>query len=304
MSFDIPSSLLDALSREKITYAENFSVRENCSFKIGGKVALALFPTDSGQLVKSVSLLDMHGVKFEILGNASNVLFAFDTYNGAFIFTDKVTKTEISGSRIYCDAGVSLTHLANIAAANSLGGLEFAFGIPALVGGAIYMNAGAYGGQISDVIEHTLAYDRKTGSAVKLSDNRFGYRQSIYMQNPNLICVSAVFELCERPSEEIRAQMAANAASRREKQPLDLPSAGSYFKRPEGHFAGKLIEDCGLKGLRVGDAMVSPKHAGFIVNVGEATYSDVLQLEEKIKEEVMRRFGVELEREVRLITDK
>ena len=304
MSFDIPSSLLDALSREKITYAENFSVRENCSFKIGGKVALALFPTDSGQLVKSVSLLDMHGVKFEILGNASNVLFAFDTYNGAFIFTDKVTKTEISGNRIYCDAGVSLTHLANIAAANSLGGLEFAFGIPALVGGAIYMNAGAYGGQISDVIEHTLAYDRKTGSAVKLSDNRFGYRQSIYMQNPNLICVSAVFELCERPSEEIRAQMAANAASRREKQPLDLPSAGSYFKRPEGHFAGKLIEDCGLKGLRVGDAMVSPKHAGFIVNVGEATYSDVLQLEEKIKEEVMRRFGVELEREVRLITDK
>ena len=304
MSFDIPSSLLDALSREKITYAENFSVRENCSFKIGGKVALALFPDNREKLVRTIQLLDEFEVRFEILGNASNVLFAFDTYNGAFIFTDKVTKTEISGNRIYCDAGVSLTRLANLAAANSLGGLEFAFGIPALVGGAIYMNAGAYGGQISDVIEHTLAYDRKTGGAVKLSDNRFGYRQSIYMQNPNLICVSAVFELCERPNEEIRAQMAANAASRREKQPLDLPSAGSYFKRPEGHFAGKLIEDCGLKGLRVGDAMVSPKHAGFIVNVGEATYSDVLQLEEKIKEEVMRRFGVELEREVRLITDK
>ena len=304
MSFDVPSSLLDSLEREGIGYAENFSVRKRCSFKIGGVVALALFPADRDQLAECVRLLDAHGVKFEILGNASNLLFAFDLYRGAFIFTDKVSRSKRADDRIYCDAGVSLTHLANLAAANSLGGLEFAFGIPALVGGAVFMNAGAYGGQMSDVIDHTLAYDRKSGSVLEIRDNHFGYRHSIYMQNPDLICLGATFALSARPSEEIRAQMAANAASRREKQPLDLPSAGSYFKRPEGHFAGKLIEDCGLKGMRVGDAMVSPKHAGFIVNVGEATYSDVLELEEKIKEEVMRSFGVELEREVRLIADK
>ena len=302
MSFRIPSELFDLLRSKSINFLTDHEVSSRSSFRVGGRVALAIFPKSREQLVESVKALDSYGIRFEILGNASNVLFAFETYHGAFIFTDKISNIFTNGNKIIADAGVSLTHLANVAAASSLSGLEFAFGIPALVGGAVYMNAGAFGGQMSDGIEYTVAYDREKGLIYRIYDGGFSYRKSCYMSRP-LICLGAAFMLPCGNESEIKAKMAQNMAMRREKQPLEYPSAGSYFKRPEGYFAGKLIDDCGLKGFRVGDAKVSEKHAGFIINVGNATFGDILALEEKIKERVMQEFGVALEREVRVIAD-
>ena len=303
MSQAIFTEILDSLRNENIEFCENSDTACRSSFKIGGKVALALFPKSIDQLIFCVRLLDENNVKFEIFGNASNVLFAFEYYNGAFIFTEHLNSFSVEKNRIFAGAGVSLTHLSNVAAANSLSGLEFAYGIPAQVGGAVYMNAGAYGSQMSDVLEYTLAFDRSSLEIRRICDGGFGYRKSCYMTNKDLVCLGASFSLSRGAQEEIKAKMAENMNSRREKQPLNFPSAGSYFKRPEGNFAGKLIEDCKLKGFRIGDAEVSPKHAGFIVNVGKASYTDVLLLEEKIKERVLKEFGVILEREVRLITD-
>ena len=292
-----------ALAEASIDFVCDLDSSEHSSFKIGGTVDLALFPKSTDEMIQAISLFDECGVKFEILGNASNVLFAFDRYRGAFIFTDKLAKCSVEGNRIFCEAGASLTHIANVAASNSFAGFEFAYGIPATVGGAVYMNAGAFGGQISDLVEYTLAYDRKQKTVAKIYENAFGYRNSMYMQRPELVCLGASFVFSAGDPSEIRAKMAQNMRLRREKQPLEYASAGSYFKRPEGNFAGKLIEDCSLKGERVGSAEVSQKHAGFIINLGGATYGDVLALEKKITERVSERFGVTLEREVRLITD-
>lgn len=290
-----------ALEKEGIRFLRDSEVASRSSFKIGGVAALAVFPDNESRLVRAISLLDGEGVRCEIIGNASNLLFAFDYFEGALIFTSGVGGVSIEGNRISCGAGVSLTHLSSLAAERSLARLEFAYGIPALVGGAVYMNAGAYGGAVSDVIDYSIAYDRERGVSYRIYDGGFDYRQSIYMKKPSLVCLGASFMLELGQEEQIRAKMSENMDSRRSKQPLEYPSAGSYFKRPVGHFAGKLIEDCELKGFSVGGAEVSVKHAGFIINKGGATYSDVLSLEEKIKERVLLAFGVELEREVRII---
>ena len=295
--------IIEALAKAGIEYATDLSVASRSSFKIGGSVALAVFPKSERELVDALSVIDREQYRCEVIGNASNLLFAFDYFDGALIFTSGLGGISVEGNKISCGAGVSLTHLSSVAAENSLSGLEFAYGIPALVGGAVYMNAGAYGGAISDVIEYSIAYDRSSGNIFRLYDCDFSYRHSKYMRKSDLVCLGAVFALPYGDGEEIREKMAQNMNTRKEKQPLEYPSAGSYFKRPEGHFAGKLIEDCGLKGFSVGGAQVSEKHAGFIINRGGATYSDVLTLEEKIKEKVLSRFGVELEREVRVITN-
>jgi UDP-N-acetylmuramate dehydrogenase len=287
-----------------ISCEQNVCVCQRCSFKLGGDVALAIYPNSQEQLASALRVLENADVKYEIIGNASNLLFAFDRYYGAFVFTEGLDSCRVYGEYIDCGAGVSLTYLANLAAKNSLSGLEFAYGIPGFAGGAIYMNAGAYGGQMSDVVAHTVALDRKTGQIIRLDECEFDYRQSIYMKNRDLVCLGATLKLALGEESEIRAKMAENMRQRKEKQPLELGSAGSYFKRPEGHFAGKLIEDCGLKGFSVGGAQVSEKHAGFIVNRGGANWRDVLELEKTVKERVAREFGVTLEREVRVITDQ
>ena len=295
--------IIEALAAAGIEYAADSSVAARSSFKIGGRAALAVFPKSERELADALSLIDGEGVRCEIIGNASNLLFAFDYFDGALIFTSGLGGISVDGNKIYCGAGASLTHLSSVAAEHSLTGLEFAYGIPALVGGAVYMNAGAYGGAVSDVIDYSIAYDRVSQRTFRIYDGDFSYRHSKYMRKSNLVCLGAVFALPYGNEAEIKEKMAQNMASRKANQPLDYPSAGSYFKRPEGHFAGKLIEDCGLKGLSVGGAQVSDKHAGFIINRGGATYSDVLALEEKIKEKVFSEFGVELEREVRVITN-
>ena len=299
----IKNDLLALFEEQNIGYKLDLSVALRSSFKIGGRVALALFPNTSEQLSAAVTALYGNGVKHEIIGNGSNMLFAFDYYDGAFVFTEKLNKCDIYEEYIACGAGVSLAYLANLAAKNSLSGLEFAYGIPALLGGAVCMNAGAHGGQMSDVVIHSVALDKKTGNVSRIDGSDFGYRQSAYTKDPDLVCLGATLKLARGTESEIRARMAENIRQRKEKQPLELASAGSYFKRPEGHFAGKLIEDCGLKGFSVGGAQVSEKHAGFIVNLGSADWREVLELEKIIKERVASTFGVTLEREVRVITD-
>ena len=242
-------------------------------------------------------------MKFEVIGNGSNILFAFERYNGALIFTSEIDSYSIDGEKIYAECGSSLVRISNVAKENSLSGLEFACGIPARIGGAIVMNAGAHGSVISDVVEYTDAFDIERGERIRIYDNQFRYRNSIYLENSSLVCLGASIALSKGKTEEISLRMRENLEKRSNSQPLSLPSAGSYFKRPEGDFAGRLIEECGLKGERIGGAEVSVKHAGFIVNVGGASFYDVLALEEKIKERVMSRFNIELCREVRLIED-
>ena len=301
---EVGIELLELLEKQNIEYKLDVSVKERASFKIGGRVALAIYSSTAEQVALALSALVAAGIKYEIIGNASNLLFAFDYYDGAFVFTDRLDECNLYEEYISCGAGVSLTYLANLAAKNSLSGLEFAYGIPGFLGGAVYMNAGAHGGQMSDVVIHTVALNRKTGQISRLDECEFGYRQSIYMRDRDLVCLGATMKLVRGEESEIRARMAENMRQRKEKQPLELGSAGSYFKRPEGHFAGKLIEDCGLKGFSVGGAQVSDKHAGFIVNRGGADWREVLELERIVKEKVALTFGVTLEREVRVITDK
>lgn len=292
-----------ALQKEKIEYKIDEPIARYSSFKIGGIASLAVFPSSSEQLCFALCEARRIGIKHEVLGNASNVLFAFERYKGALIFTTRLSECKIEGSRIYAQAGVTLPHLSALAKKEALSGLEFACGIPGRVGGSVYMNAGAHGGAMSDVVEYSDAFDVERAERVRIFEHNFDYRSSIYMKNRALICLGASFLLKNSSESEIAEKMQSNLEKRRASQPLEYPSAGSYFKRPEGDFAGRLIDECGLKGERVGDAQVSQKHAGFIVNRGQASFYDVLALEEKIKERVMSRFGIALSREVRLIED-
>ena len=228
------------------------------------------------------------------------MLFADDGYRGAIIFTKNMKEIFCDGKKIIAECGALLSSIANLARDNSLCGLEFARGIPGSVGGAVAMNAGAFGDEIKDVLISSRALDTSNGEIISIDkdNNNLGYRRSIYTENKNLICLSAVFELNTGDVSEIDSKMRQNSILRREKQPLEYPSGGSFFKRPAGNFAGKLIEDSGLKGVSIGGAQVSTKHAGFIINTGNATASDVMELADLVAQTVFEKFGVKLEREV------
>jgi len=221
----------------------------------------------------------------------------------ALILTGGLSRLTVEGQTIRAEAGVSLAVLAAAAATAGLSGLEFAHGIPGTLGGALVMNAGAYGGCMSDVCVSSSYFNMETGKIETVTGDAhaFGYRASIYMTHPEYVVLGAEIALHDDDPALIRERMEDLKQRRRSSQPLELPSAGSVFKRPVGHFAGKLIEDCGLKGLTVGGAEVSKKHAGFIVNRGGATAKDVRCLVEKIQETVLQRYGVELECEIRFL---
>ncbi len=283
----------------------NEPLSKHSSFRIGGPCEYALFPKNSDELIYAVNTCKQSGIQFKIVGNASNILFDDKGFNGAIIFTEGLDSIEYihkpDSTFIKVGAGVSLTALAASAGKkHSLSGLEFAYGIPGTVGGAVYMNAGAYGGQMSDIVVESTFYDISQDKTVTLAcdEHNFGYRHSIYCEHPEYIILSATLKLTEADMEAIFSTMTKNMTSRKEKQPLEYPSAGSTFKRPEGYFAGKLIEDSGLKGYRVGGAQISEKHAGFTVNRGGAASKDVLELIELTKEAVKKNYGVELECEI------
>ena len=249
-----------------------------------------------------LDLVRSQGVPFLVLGNGSNVLFKDEGYHGVVIHIGEgLDRVRIEGQTIFAEPGVSLAKLSKMAAAEGLSGLEFACGIPGSLGGAVFMNAGAYGGEMKDVllsvasVNHLgMMKDRKA------EDCGLGYRRSVYMDNGETILGVKLF-LKPGLRSEIEETMRDYNQRRNSKQPVHLPSAGSFFKRPEGHFAGKLIEDAGLKGLQIGGAQVSPMHAGFLVNNGGATAGDVIDLMRVVQETVADKFGVYLEPEVRIV---
>ena len=286
-----------------VEWEQNCPLSKHSSFRIGGAADVALFPKSSDELCKTLSLLREAEIPVLVIGNGSNVVFSDAGYRGAVVFTGKCRNIKIENDLVFADAGVLLSALSSAARDESLSGLEFAFGIPGTLGGAIFMNAGAYGGSMSDVCISSWYYDLETGHfGESFGDAQcFDYRKSVYQEHPERIILSATLKLKKGNRKTISEEMRAYWDKRRATQPLDLPNAGSVFKRPEGHFAGKLIEDCGLKGLTVGGAQVSQKHAGFIVNIGGATCEDVKRLIEKIQTTVLQQTGVKLECEIRFL---
>lgn len=286
-----------------IQLKEGELLSNHTTFRIGGAAKYFAVPKNEEEIMEAVDFAIVKDLPYYILGKGSNVLFADEGYPGVVIEIgagmEKVERIGDTGIR--AQAGVSLSALAAFAAREGLSGLEFAGGIPGTLGGAVTMNAGAYGGEMKDVIVSAKVMD-KEGAVQELSceELQLGYRTSI-VQKKQLVVLEAEFLLKPGTTEEIQNTMKELNAKRREKQPLEYPSAGSTFKRPEGYFAGKLIEDAGLRGYRVGDAQVSEKHCGFVVNRGKATCAEVLQLIKDVQKEVKEQFGVQLEPEVRII---
>lgn len=295
--------LADYCAENNIACGKNEPLSARCTFSIGGPAALFIEPDSGESLRMAVTAANSFGVRVFILGNGSNVLFSDDGFDGAVIHIGKA----MSGMRlvddetIECGSGASLQSLTRFALENGLAGLEFAYGIPGSVGGAVYMNAGAYGGEMKDVLTGTFHVDfAGNKSGFTGDDMALSYRHSAYTDK-ELIITKALFKLNKGDREAIRAKMDDFMRRRRDKQPLELPSAGSTFRRPEGGYASELIDRCGLKGRRVGGAMVSEKHAGFVVNTGGATCADVLALIEYIQKDVREKTGIELHPEVRVV---
>ena len=286
-----------------IECATEFDLCTASTFKIGGKADIAVFPKNEDERATVVSFVKRSNSRFEIRGNGSNVLFSDEGYRGIIIFTKNMSSLSVDNNKIIAGCGTKLISVSRFARDNSLSGLEFANGIPASIGGAVAMNAGAYGSEISNVLVSSRAFNTVTEEFITLSkeEHLFDYRKSIYSEKKELICVCAELELYIGDKNEIDKILQQNTESRRQKQPLNLPSCGSYFKRPVGYFAAKLIDDCSLKGLSVGGAQVSEKHAGFIVNTGSATANDVITLAQEIKRIVYEKFGVILQEEVKYI---
>ncbi|MBR1457267.1 MAG: UDP-N-acetylmuramate dehydrogenase [Oscillospiraceae bacterium] len=284
---------------------ENEPLAAHSSFRIGGPVRALAVPSDVTSLSKICCLLKEHELAPFILGNGTNLLFPDEGLQDLFIIsTEKLTKLFLlPDGAIYAEAGVSLSKLALFAQQNGLAGLEFASGIPGSLGGGCIMNAGAYGGELKDVIESVVCYYLPEQALYELTNENcaFGYRTSYFQTHPGCVVLSAVLRLQPGDGEEIAAKMRELNEKRRAKQPLDLPSAGSAFRRPEGHFAAALIEEAGLKGYRIGGAQVSEKHAGFVVNVGGASSHDVHDLMRYVRKVVYEHSGVVLEPEMILL---
>ncbi|MCR5053250.1 MAG: UDP-N-acetylmuramate dehydrogenase [Lachnospiraceae bacterium] len=292
---------LEALCPGQILYDEPMS--SHTTFRVGGPAEAYMAP-DIPTAEKIISLCRSKDIPLTVLGNGSNVLVSDDGIPGVtLVFGEKagkVIKDRLSGV-IIAEAGAMLSAIARTAEQESLTGLEFAAGIPGTVGGAVLMNAGAYGGEIKDVLMNATCFSADGEEVVHTADElKLSYRHSILMDTGEIV-LKAMFKLIPWDKEEIREKMASNLAARKEKQPLEYPSAGSTFKRPEGYFAGKLIQDAGLSGFSVGDAAVSEKHAGFIINKGSATASDIKALIDAVQEKVKENSGVTLVPEVRFI---
>lgn len=287
------------LPKENIKYNEPMS--KHTTTKVGGNAACFCEPSTIEQIVEIVKFAKENNLKYYIIGNGSNLLVLDSGIDGLVIrIGDKFSSVNVNGNEIFAYAGASLANVARKAMENSLTGLEFACGIPGAIGGAVRMNAGAYGSEMKNVISSVTYLDENLD--VKKVDNTslcFSYRHSIFVEKKEYIVLGATFALENGNKEEIKAKMDELMLARKTKQPVEYPSFGSVFKRPgEGLYVGKMIEECGLKGYSIGGAEVSTKHAGFIINTGNATCKDVLDLIEYIKEKVYEKFNVKLQEEV------
>ncbi|MDR1953491.1 MAG: UDP-N-acetylmuramate dehydrogenase [Clostridiales Family XIII bacterium] len=281
----------------------NEDMRKHTSFKAGGKADYFLVPRDAASLTATLRLLNAANMDAFVLGNGTNVLVRDGGYRGAILYSGAALGgIEFAADTITCGAGVSLASVARAAAEHGLSGMEAISGIPGSIGGALYMNAGAYDGTIADIVTEARIYDTDNDNIILTTngDMRLSYRFSAFQQE-RWVILSVTLRLRPGNREDILRAMNAYARKRNDKQPMNLPSAGSFFKRPEGAYAGKLIEDAGLKGYSVGGARISEKHAGFIVNTGGATASDILALAEDVKRRVQAYSGFVLEPEPRII---
>jgi UDP-N-acetylmuramate dehydrogenase len=297
----ITTALQNHIDASRIREHEPMS--RHTTFRAGGSAQVYVAVHNAAELAEGIACCRQAGVAYYILGNGSNVLVSDKGLPGVTFQLEDSGQAPvcISDTCVKVPAGMLLSRFGSLCCQNGLTGAEWAAGIPGTVGGGVYMNAGAYGGEMKDILKEVTVLTRElrleTRSSAQLD---LRYRHSALMEDDSII-VDATFALSRGESEAIKRQMEELAARRREKQPLEFPSAGSTFKRPDGYFAGKLIQDCGLRGYRVGGAQVSEKHCGFVVNTGGASAQDIYRLTEYISEEVYRRFGVKLEREVRLL---
>lgn len=276
-------------------------MKKHTTFRVGGPADVLVQP-DETALAAILALCRQYHVSYSFIGNGSNLLVGDKGIRGVVIeMTDPMGNIEVDGTKITAQAGAMLSKIANTAASNGLGGMEFAAGIPGSVGGAVVMNAGAYGGEMKDIIEKVYVLD-ENGAQLELDRDALdlGYRHSCIPEKKYIV-TKVVLELVPRNEAEIRSEMKELNEKRAEKQPLQYPSAVSTFKRPEGYFAGKLIMDAGLRGYQVGGAQVSEKHCGFVINKGDATAADICQLMRDVSDKVQAQFGVVLEPEVKMI---
>lgn len=287
-----------------IPVQEDVPLAPYTTFHIGGPIALMVEPQSEEQLTTVIRDIRARGVFSFVLGRGSNVLFPDDPIAGVAVRTGGLDKVKVEGTTLIAASGATLASIARTAQQRALSGLEFAHGIPGTLGGALFMNAGAYGGEMSQVVTSVRVYDRERDEMLTLSGKQmdFAYRHSILQSHSEWTVLEATLSLTPGDACAIRETMEEYMQRRRDKQPLEYPSAGSTFKRPTGAFAGQLIEASGLKGYAIGGAMVSPKHAGFIVNTGTATSRDVLSLIEHVRAVVRRDHGIELESEVQILT--
>lgn len=276
-------------------------MKKHTTFRVGGPADVLVQP-DETALAAILALCRQYHVSYSFIGNGSNLLVGDKGIRGVVIeMTDPMGNIEVDGTKITAQAGAMFSKIANTAASNGLGGMEFAAGIPGSVGGAVVMNAGAYGREMKDIIEKVYVLD-ENGAQLELDRDALdlGYRHSCIPEKKYIV-TKVVLELVPRNEAEIRSEMKELNEKRAEKQPLQYPSAGSTFKRPEGYFAGKLIMDAGLRGYQVGGAQVSEKHCGFVINKGDATAADICQLMRDVSDKVQAQFGVVLEPEVKMI---
>ncbi len=280
----------------------NESMSKHCSFRIGGTVSMLIHPSSVEELTDTIALLKANSIRYKIIGLATNLIVSDEHMDIIIIQTTGMCSSTVNDVFLTADCGCPMAKASLLALNNDLTGFEFAHGIPGTVGGGVFMNAGAYGGEISQVL-YISKYIDHDGRICELSgkDHAFSYRNSFFMDHTDNIIISATFKLDHGNRDAIKAKMDDFQSRRRSKQPLEYPSAGSTFKRPHGYFAGTLIEDCGLKGYSVGGAQVSEKHAGFIINKGNATCNDVLKLIDHIKTTVYNKHGVELECEAEIL---
>ena len=288
------------------TVLEKELLKNHTTFRIGGEADYFLIPGSIKEAEELLRLLCMYKEPFVVLGNGSNVLVSDKGIRGIVVcFSKGMDEILCDGNIITAGAGAMLSKVAKCALDNCLTGMEFASGIPGSLGGAVYMNAGAYGGEMKDVITKVILFDAESREIVTLAgeDMCFAYRHSIAKEKP-LFILEVQMELIKGDANQIKFLMDDLNGRRRDKQPLEYPSAGSTFKRPEGYFAGKLIEDAGLKGYSVGGAQVSEKHCGFVINRGSATAGEVLMLIKNVQEKVYEKFNVVLEPEVIMLGEE
>ncbi|MFA9397519.1 MAG: UDP-N-acetylmuramate dehydrogenase [Clostridiaceae bacterium] len=292
-------NLFSILGKDNVLLSS--SMEEYTSFKVGGVADYLVTPNSYLEVLETIELCREYNKPYYIIGNGSNLVVRDGGFRGAIIKLSGLNKIYVDNERIRAQSGATLKRVSNIALENHLTGFEFASGIPGSVGGAVTMNAGAYDGEMSKVIESATIIDGDGNiKSLNQEELELGYRMSSILKN-GYIVLESTFKLLKGDQEKIKHRINELSIRRRDRQPLEFPSAGSTFKRPEGHFAAKLIEDSGLKGVCVGKAEVSTKHSGFIINKGGATAKDVLDLIELVQNSVYDKYKVELHTEVRII---